>query len=94
MTCGHADCRAVQSAPPVESEPAPEIKMIARKVANRSAATERPLNVLKAAKQRLKAVKVEIKRLRKLEREEAELIRLIAAAERPMAEVKALRKSS
>ncbi len=43
-------------------------------------AVEKPLNVVKAAKARLKDVNREIKRLRKLEAERDELVRLLAAA--------------
>ncbi len=42
---------------------------------------QKPINVVKAAKRRLREVKKEITRLRKLERERDELTRLITAAE-------------
>jgi len=55
---------------------------------------DKPLNVLRAAKARLKQVRSEIKTLRKLEQEERELSRIIKAAETPVAEVTPIRKSS
>lgn len=42
---------------------------------------DKPIDVLKLAKQRLKAVKKELKRIASLDKERAELERLIAAAE-------------
>ena len=53
-----------------------------------------PLNVLKAARERLKFVRSSIKKLRKLELEEAQLTRLLAAAARPLATVRGIQSSA
>lgn len=56
---------------------------------------EAPLDVIKLAKRRLRFVKAEIKRLRKLEKEQAQLERILSAADgKPVAVVRELRRSS
>ncbi len=60
--------------PPQDAAQAPQA------AAKTPAVSDKPLNVVKAAKARLKAVNSEIKRLRKLEAERDELVRLLAAA--------------
>ncbi len=51
-------------------------------------------DVVKAAKARLREVKRQLKAMKALEAERAQLERLLAAAERPLAEVKRLRATS
>jgi hypothetical protein len=53
-----------------------------------------PLDVLKAARARLRFVRSEVKKLRKLEREQAQLERLLAAAMRPIAAVRQIKTSA
>lgn len=67
---------------PIASTTMPKAASLAPK------ATHAPLDVIKAARARLRWVRKEIKALRKLEAEEAKLERLLAAADAPLAIVR------
>jgi hypothetical protein len=75
--CSRNECRAVI---PEAVEPSAQSKP------KRAERTE-SFDVIKAAKQRLRFLKSEIKTLKKLEKERDKLERLIGAAERPLASV-------
>lgn len=72
-----------------EDKPAPPQPQAQRKRKGATVARDasEPLNVVKEAKKRLRFVKREIKRLRAFEKEAAQLERLLAAAETPVAAV-------
>ena len=73
-----------------EKEPVVQA-VVPRGKAQKPVAQSESFNVLRAAKKRLKVVEAEIKRLRKLEKEQGELQRIIAAASRPVATVRQIK---
>lgn len=86
--CSRDECRAVVEQHEETTGPKPAAKrVIARKPAE-------SFDVIKAAKQRLRFLKTEIKALKKLEKERDQLERLIGAAERPLASVSPLKSKT
>ncbi len=78
-----------------EAEPRPAVPQSRASVATRSAqvvAVDSPRSVIKAAKARVKELRAEMKRMKLLQRELAELERLLkAASEKPKSVVRSLR---
>jgi len=88
-------CRKCQAVIPAhaleEAEDAPPPPAVAPSAhrttpATAAASPDAPLDVIKAAKARVRFLNAEIRRLRKLETERDELVRLLAAAKTPKAE--------
>lgn len=83
--CSRDECRAVIAQPAESPEPVKS---------RRAAIKADSFDVIKAAKQRLRFLKSEIRALKKLEKERDQLERLIGAAERPLASVSPIKSKT
>jgi len=93
--CGHvwtpeSETRSAQTR--TQTKPAEPAPQEARR--SRETKRQRPINVIAEAKRRLRELNSEIARLRKLEKERDQLKRLLAAAEKPDAQVTSLRAAT
>jgi len=81
---------AVQPIP----DPRPDVKLSAKDLAASAAAGGSPRMVINLAKGRARAIRAELKRMKALQKELAELERLLTAAKRPVASVSQITRRS